>query len=663
MQQQLNWFALDWLRTLCVRIESGDEEQQASAGGIRPRTIRGTLKKIERLSRALSTVDAKTFSLRNSQRNTDIIRQCLEHLPSFTSRRKVASYIYSLYQHMKEQHGYPKLKNPKVLDIRDADPRVDANLVTHSDFARITDLFKVSSLIRTTAMNDHPDMPMVARLIVTLGFRAGLRSEEVWGLQLCDLIGNHQALELIIRDNEIRTLKPANARRRLPLHILLSPNELKELLQWRTRVQGFADTTKTPLFALDKRRNQRRPPDKARVFANVSAALKTGTQDASVRFHTLRHSAANWWLIALYSHHYGVPKEQLHFCPDSADWVTKNASVLHWTFLGTGEMTPSILYAVARNCGHASPETTLRSYIHTMDIIVAHVRNQKAPQQPASIARTAGKSLQQLNRVKSKTENSFKRYLLKPIDQSKMLQRDENRRTAQNTNEECPFESFRETLLSVPLEQNLYDAISSRYQQNVKQLMRIQSRTPVAFSTQSNTESSATVSGATALPTKPFRHEALYEARQLFIKTHRFVQQTGNEDLVRRAVWAYATARFDRYATARFDRHATVTFSEEKTAHDYLTFMREIGIPFKRLRVRLLHGRNKSRPWCSAALTHWSESLSTPKRYLQLHALRDRHAYGAQGYLSIDIERDGKAIADATHFAMRLLYIQYNVED
>lgn len=647
LQRQIHWFSLEWLKTTCERIESGDAEQQASAAGLRPRTIKGTLARIGNLSRIWSTFDAQPFSRSDAQHNTDIIAQCIERLPTFNSQIDFAADMYALYEHMEQQHDYPELADPTVLDIRNAESRVDANLITHADFARITELFVTASPIRTAALNDHTDMPMLARLIVTLGFRAGLRSHEAWGLQLCDLVGTHRAVELIIRDNAIRTLKTLNAHRRLPLHVLLSPDELDELLQWRDRVQKFAHSNQTPLFALDKHRNQRRPPDKARVFAHVSAALETGTQDPSVRFHTLRHSAASWWLMALYSHHYGAPQAELNLCPDSLQWVSDNATALHRAFLGIDEITPSIFYAVARNCGHASPETTLHSYIHTLDIVVAQVRNHCAPQAAASIARTSGATLQQLQRFSSMPVATLQRYLLNPVVRLKKLPKYENRRAAHYENDESPFELFRETLLSIPLD----DATRNRFQQNVWQLMLIQSKKAGSFSTQR----SAALSGPTALPKEPHRKQALDEARQLFDMAHRFVQQTGNEALARRAVQAYATARFDS--------HATVTFAQTQAACDYLAFLRGIGTPLKALRLQILHGRNKARPWCSAALAHWSENLDIDSRYLRLSGIRARHAQGEQGHLAVDIVRDGKAIAEATHFAMRLLFIQHHVAD
>lgn len=75
--------------------------------------------------------------------------------------------------------------------------------------------------------NVNPSKPLRLKLRVALilGFRAGLRPQELRALQSGDFRLGADGMVLLVKPNRDNRLKTTNARRVLPLHLLLSPDE------------------------------------------------------------------------------------------------------------------------------------------------------------------------------------------------------------------------------------------------------------------------------------------------------------------------------------------------------------------------------------------------------------------------------------------------------
>jgi len=74
----------------------------------------------------------------------------------------------------------------------------------------------------------------IARLVLMLAYRSGMRRREILGLRLCDVAGE-APLVLLVRPHEIRRLKTAAATRVIPAVILLEPSEQNALREWIAR--------------------------------------------------------------------------------------------------------------------------------------------------------------------------------------------------------------------------------------------------------------------------------------------------------------------------------------------------------------------------------------------------------------------------------------------
>lgn len=203
-------------------------------------------------------------------------------------------------------------------------------------------------------------------LVTTLGYRCALRRMEALCLKIGDLVGE-TSQEILIRPSYLNRLKTPDSCRRIPIYLLLEPDELETLMQWkelRIAEEGGEGYLDAPLFSLP---GNRELPDVAEVFTPITNALRVVTGDPACRYHHLRHSLPNILLLKLMS-------GELESISESA--IKRFVS----DYPGTAELKSSLfgnmvqgrqfLFGISSLLGHADPSTTLLSYIHLCDWIL-----------------------------------------------------------------------------------------------------------------------------------------------------------------------------------------------------------------------------------------------------------------------------------------------------
>jgi integrase len=198
-------------------------------------------------------------------------------------------------------------------------------------------------------------------MLLLLAFRFGLRGKEAHGLQRRDWADHFETTVVLVRSNALRALKTPAAQRQVPQLGTFTTYEnalvRRMLATWDALCNG--DRSK-PLLSMDAKgstlllRNMRR---------TLIAALKSATCNALTNLHHARHSFANELALAL-----AAPRGFLQNWR-SDRWINPgNACRL---LLGTTEPTRRSLWALARTLGHASPLTTVRSYVHLFPDLLA----------------------------------------------------------------------------------------------------------------------------------------------------------------------------------------------------------------------------------------------------------------------------------------------------
>jgi hypothetical protein len=158
--------------------------------------------------------------------------------------------------------------------------------------------------------------------------------------------------------------------------------EKKLLIGWREKriSESFGDrncllfaTVERPFFMLAN----------APYFTSISSVMRQVAGDNSLKFHHLRHSAANWFFLRLHM----LPEEtrdKFNFLTHeffSEEMIEK----LRRDYLGSQVSGRNLLYATAVFLGHASPSTTTQNYLHFSDWLLGMYLVEEGQQPPLSL--------------------------------------------------------------------------------------------------------------------------------------------------------------------------------------------------------------------------------------------------------------------------------------
>lgn len=312
-------------------------------------------------------------------------------------RKELAKAIREFHWFLHSKHGYPPISENSVLGINRGVQAVDATIISEEQYQETLKQLSFCGIeIRS------PRLVMAAKLMVILGYRLGIRRNEGLKLLIHDLqlprlrasrisafqlrhkgksllteqqrIDLNLPVHLHIRPNAFRYLKTRNSTRTLPLHELLSADELSLLLEWHAlreqeELQGaFSDF----LFCI--------PADKTvwiseeYIFPAIHAVMRAVTGNQHVHYHHLRHSCATWLMLKLM-----IPvlqaEERIEIIfqglPETSGWLMDSESLKRYLFHFSGGPTRRVAHIVSALLGHASPKTTLRHYVHCLPWLLA----------------------------------------------------------------------------------------------------------------------------------------------------------------------------------------------------------------------------------------------------------------------------------------------------
>ncbi len=270
-------------------------------------------------------------------------------------------------------------------DLAGISGNVNVNIITHKEYQRIK-YYILSN-------NNYPQrLRRIQLLLLMFGFLCGLRRNEAWKLLLGDIQHDQEAIfpdervkglyELLLRANIFRKLKTIKSVRRLPLFKLLPFEEQEAIIVWQhlRSEESEGGNKKTLLLCLEG--EDTIPLYENTTFRVVTFAMKTITGDPDIRYQHLRHSFATFTLLRL------VQPDHLNVCfPDWAinfDLVTtsnsrkknglESRSDLRSLLINSGQAevptSRRLLYALSLLCGHLDPEETLATYIHLLDYLL-----------------------------------------------------------------------------------------------------------------------------------------------------------------------------------------------------------------------------------------------------------------------------------------------------
>lgn len=239
---------------------------------------------------------------------------------------------------------------------------VDANLLSPSMFRHLLFTLGWNLPARSRAQE-------VTCFLAILGYRCGLRQSEARCLRIADIMGETYP-ELLVRTSIHFRTKTPDAARRIPIHLLLDPEEYEALMQWkRMRIAEEGGNYLTaPLFGTP---GDPYPPDENELFPLIREAMRQISGDKKLRYHHLRHSFENRLLLSLMGDELLV--DTLPISVREMLLSPGELAALKKDYFGNMDQGRQYLYGVSTLLGHSDPGTTLFHYFHLRDLLLVQM--------------------------------------------------------------------------------------------------------------------------------------------------------------------------------------------------------------------------------------------------------------------------------------------------
>lgn len=263
-----------------------------------------------------------------------------------------------------------------VLALLDADERAELDgdeQQSHADACVIS--FEEYTQIQC-ALDEglYPDLTRgdrtLGRLLLTLCFRLALRPGEAYGLRLRDIQGD----AVYVLPYGHHQLKSNNARRRVPLELLM-PSDERERLQRFVQMRLARGASPDDLLLAQPTSG---PAHRQRVDRWVHRVMRDVTLDPSVRLYHARHSLSTWSDLAMRAVDHPEVLRFFEDLPQTSAFLRQGNQLATSLFGSTQAALGRTSFALARLVGHVGPAVTHMHYIHGDDLVRAAVVEREA---------------------------------------------------------------------------------------------------------------------------------------------------------------------------------------------------------------------------------------------------------------------------------------------
>ena len=289
----------------------------------------------------------------------ELYRSILDHeILSHNDLARKAKQIRQFHHFVEKIYGAPPLSISNNSGIKSS---VNSNYINEAEY-------EAAKYIIDQSIHSQ-EMQTTQKLLLILGYRAGLRIEEAVKLTLGDLQDGTDVTELysillkkpelLIRVNRFRNLKTKKSMRRIPLHLFLNEEEITLLLDWKKkRTLNYVSSSCCNKLLFCRKNSDVIPLKEKDTTVPICKALRHITGDPTIHYHHLRHSFTNNILLKIISEdltsgsNSGTSlREQMRLCKNH-------------------EPSGRLLTSISQLCGHLDPATTMSCYIHIGDYLV-----------------------------------------------------------------------------------------------------------------------------------------------------------------------------------------------------------------------------------------------------------------------------------------------------
>lgn len=300
--------------------------------------------------------------------------------------RDLANGLRDFHAFLHRDYKKPLMrKEADVFGAENSLKPVDANFITFDEY--------LAAQLWLDRKRMNKNERHIAKLVLMMAFRLGMRRMEIFGLQLRD-IQVIDGLVCIVRRNSKRRLKTTSSQRILPLRAFLTKQEQCLLLDW---LEQRRNELPPPTSTFDTTFNFVFPKIEDEKFATwvdhmtdaVCAAVRGVTGDQSLFLHHLRHAFGTWTYLRLRAPDF--PEVARHFV-DSPATVHALRTGIRLRVLLVGrrvKISRTYGYVVSRLMGHSSPVVSLGHYIHVADLLLGEIARREAEKIPRKIILTS----------------------------------------------------------------------------------------------------------------------------------------------------------------------------------------------------------------------------------------------------------------------------------
>lgn len=279
--------------------------------------------------------------------------EVIESLDSAIDRTKAIGNLRDFHRFLMITFDAP----PAAIDGEvDAAARTRSTLISRDDYRR---------LMQALSGDGKPGhQTQVLRIISMLMFRAGLRPNELIGLEYRHIQGAardrlKQGLAepiLYLHATSSEVLKTPSGVRQIPLSWFLTPKEMEEFQAFLyARLSVYRDSNLRSAIILTPSQGVNTRISSREYFGTLTELLREITGDPAVVAYTLRHGCFSKIFRNV------LEPRRRHQNP----------------FSRNGLMPREAIYALSTLAGHLDPDITLQSYVHTQDIVChLHLREQ-----------------------------------------------------------------------------------------------------------------------------------------------------------------------------------------------------------------------------------------------------------------------------------------------
>lgn len=334
----------------------------------------------------------------------EIYEEILDEDLSEGLRLSIAKNLRDFHEFLEDEHGVEGLKGDAPWGmVSGKTVGVDAKIVFYNEYEAAWDYLYNQITQSTASLEDS--LCIVRAIILSIGFKCGLRRKEVALLRLKDItvVGSP---EILVRAHAERSLKSSSGNRRIPLSVLLSNKEWELLKQWLNKRIKEAANPEDYLFSIPELGT----PfiDETLIFDQIQWVLQIITGDKNTRFHHLRHSYATWAFWRWMSPRYGYNKNLYLGLPALEKKNIKRERRYLLDLKRGDEPSQKTLYALSMSIGHSGPSMTLNHYIHSAQWMLELELKRITPALSCNvIAKLTGISERQVQKLsKNKTVNA-----------------------------------------------------------------------------------------------------------------------------------------------------------------------------------------------------------------------------------------------------------------